>query len=505
MITVCEECGRKYKLDPSRIKGKEAKFTCKSCGFTNIITKPGAEEAPAPAAPVMEREPSPSAPTLPISAQETQEWQPDFASMSDTIHEDSGGWEPSFDSAPQGGEEPSGSVVDDSALSESVIDESLLGGILEDGEHAPAPSMPELAMDTPEPEPYMPPMEEPGPPQVGFHPAAAPEPEPAPARRPEREEKPGKAKAEKKEKFRERGGSRRIGLRGKMAVLFLFIPILFMFGAGLFYLYQMNNMAHVVTGQSSDIVKQLSEKMMAQVSRTVALQTGAYLAGHPFLKKEDFNTEMDIKMLAVQKVGITGYTALYSLPDADGVWRIWAHSDPDLVGKDAKSVLQTRLGPHYDKFWKIFTGVEKGGIARGYYSWPDVQGSGFQDKFMVCTPIEGTDFVILATTYVKEFTRDVKRLETRADKVTIKTRNAMVGILAGTIILIGFIVAYYGNRLTRRIVALKEAADRISVGGLDTEIDVSGRDEIGDLAEAIGRMQESIRLSIERLRRRRKR
>jgi HAMP domain-containing protein len=38
---------------------------------------------------------------------------------------------------------------------------------------------------------------------------------------------------------------------------------------------------------------------------------------------------------------------------------------------------------------------------------------------------------------------------------------------------------------------------------MDAEIPVTSRDEIGDLAEAIERMQESIRLSIERLRRRR--
>jgi HAMP domain-containing protein len=45
-------------------------------------------------------------------------------------------------------------------------------------------------------------------------------------------------------------------------------------------------------------------------------------------------------------------------------------------------------------------------------------------------------------------------------------------------------------------------ADRISVGELDAVIDINSKDEIGDLAEAITRMQDSVRLSIERLRRR---
>jgi HAMP domain-containing protein len=50
---------------------------------------------------------------------------------------------------------------------------------------------------------------------------------------------------------------------------------------------------------------------------------------------------------------------------------------------------------------------------------------------------------------------------------------------------------------------LIDAAEKISIGDLDTEIKLDTKDEISDLAETIGRMQESIRLSIERLRRRR--
>jgi len=53
------------------------------------------------------------------------------------------------------------------------------------------------------------------------------------------------------------------------------------------------------------------------------------------------------------------------------------------------------------------------------------------------------------------------------------------------------------------IKSLTDVADRISVGELGMEVKTTSRDEIGDLAEAIARMQDSIRLSIERLRRRR--
>jgi len=51
---------------------------------------------------------------------------------------------------------------------------------------------------------------------------------------------------------------------------------------------------------------------------------------------------------------------------------------------------------------------------------------------------------------------------------------------------------------------LTDLAQRISIGDLDAEVDIKSKDEIGDLYDAIVRMQESIRLSMERLRRRRK-
>jgi HAMP domain-containing protein len=79
----------------------------------------------------------------------------------------------------------------------------------------------------------------------------------------------------------------------------------------------------------------------------------------------------------------------------------------------------------------------------------------------------------------------------------LRTRNIVIGILGGTLILIGFIVALYAYRLTAKIKYLTEITDRISVGDLDAEITgIKSRDEIGELANAIGRMQESIRLAI---------
>ena len=40
MIVICEDCGKKYRVDPLKITGTKAKFKCKSCGHIITITKP---------------------------------------------------------------------------------------------------------------------------------------------------------------------------------------------------------------------------------------------------------------------------------------------------------------------------------------------------------------------------------------------------------------------------------------------------------------------------------
>ena len=223
--------------------------------------------------------------------------------------------------------------------------------------------------------------------------------------------------------------------------------------------------------------------------------------GPPVQAKEDFMNDMGFKTLAVQKVGLTGYTALYEMPDSDGIWRTWAHVNPKIVGIDMAS-LKKPMGRNFPGFWKIFSGVKGRKRAQGYYTWQDKDGK-FREKFMVCTPVAGTPYVVAATTYVDEFHGPVNLMQTRAAELTQKTRWIIWAILGGTLLLIGLIVAIYSHRLTAKIKSLTDVAERISIGDLGIEIKTTAKDEIGELAEAISRMQESIRMSIERLRRRR--
>lgn len=76
----------------------------------------------------------------------------------------------------------------------------------------------------------------------------------------------------------------------------------------------------------------------------------------------------------------------------------------------------------------------------------------------------------------------------------------VVAVLVLVVILVSFIVA---RTFTEPINRLTRIADRISLGELDAKIELNRRDEIGELAEAIARMQSSLQAAIERLRARR--
>jgi predicted Zn finger-like uncharacterized protein len=385
MIVICEECGKKYRIDPSKIRGAAARFKCRVCAHMIMVSRP----------------PSTASTALP---------------------------------------------ADESAT-----------------EKASAPAEKEM----PEAEPEIK-LDRPGAEHVQMQP---------------------------KRKYG------LLNLRVRMLLLFFFIPLVLLIGASLLYLWQQDKMAMLLTDESTNVVNQMAKKKIEDLSTAVAIQCRLYLLANPGLAKEDFMNDMGFKTLAVQKVGLTGYTALYEMPDPDGVWRTWAHVNSKIIEIDM-ATLKKPLGSNFPGFWKIYTGVKGGKRSQGYYTWKDKDGK-FREKFMVCTPVAGTPFVVAATTYLDEFHGPVNLMQKRAAELTEKTRWIIWAILGGTVLLIGLIVSIYSHRLTAKIKSLTDVAERISIGDLGIEIETKSRDEIGELAEAISRMQESIRMSIERLRRRR--
>jgi HAMP domain-containing protein len=79
----------------------------------------------------------------------------------------------------------------------------------------------------------------------------------------------------------------------------------------------------------------------------------------------------------------------------------------------------------------------------------------------------------------------------------------IIGFLATGLLLAIAAATWFANQTAKPIVALTQAADRISLGELETPITSDQNNELGDLAGAVERMRVSLKTAIERLRKRR--
>jgi methyl-accepting chemotaxis protein len=285
-----------------------------------------------------------------------------------------------------------------------------------------------------------------------------------------------------------------------MFFLFFFVPIILFIAAGFLYLNYMKTLSGLITKESSQLVTKMAEEAIAEKGRSVAKEVERYLLSHPGLKKEFFMDDPALKSIGIQKVGQTGYTCLVSKVLETEPSCLWLHPVEKLIGKDIVQAMHKTLGDEYDRWYKIQdVAFKTGKETSGYYMWHDKR-----EKYMVMVPIQGTDFFIPSTTYIDEFTLPMTELQARANKLTSTVTGIVMIVLVAAAILIALIVVVYSFRLSGRVKRLSAAADRISLGDVDFEMDrIKSGDEIEDLVDDFSRMQESVRLALKRLRERR--
>ena len=289
------------------------------------------------------------------------------------------------------------------------------------------------------------------------------------------------------------------GIRFK---LFSFLIILIaVFAAQAYYLIlQLNKTAEQFGKQGTSIIKEMAENDIMKTAQSVAKQVKLYLDTHPELVKEQFMNDEQFRQIAVQKVGKSGYTALYG-NELDGKWRTRAHIRPNICAPalDDMAMLEKPLGVNFPEFWKILTAVTGEQASKGYYQWQEKDKS-FKNKYMACVNVAGTRFNIASTTYLDDFTKPMQRLKTESMAIA-KAETLKSAITTSVIIIIiAIIVFLFGGRLTANIKYLSQMTDRISLGDLDALIKIRSKDELAVLAESISRLQQSVKLSIQRLR-----
>jgi len=252
------------------------------------------------------------------------------------------------------------------------------------------------------------------------------------------------------------------------------------------------------TQESKSSLNRAGEKIIREKAIDVAAQMEIFIQSRPpKMKREDVLRDPRLQEIAVQKVGETGYTAVH---DTNAINHF--HVNPKIVGTDLH-----QLSEKFPAFWKILETSLKG-PASGYYDWKDADGK-VRPKYMYLAPVNGTDLIVAATTYIDEFSKPSKALEAKmkdieqryVEEYESRIRIFYVVVL-GVILILLVRIIFYARSVIKPILHLAEVADKISMGELDTPIQVKAKGEVAILAESIERMQTSVKAAIERLQKR---
>ncbi|MFW6415251.1 MAG: HAMP domain-containing protein, partial [Thermodesulfobacteriota bacterium] len=288
-----------------------------------------------------------------------------------------------------------------------------------------------------------------------------------------------------------------LGIRGKMFFLFVLVPISLIVVGSLYTLTQLQKFQSMSTEETHKVMQDIAVSKIAQKSQSLAKQIEIYLDSHPDLREDEFIRDAQLRQLAVQKIGAEGYSFLYTKSDASNAWRVLVHFDREMLGADISAFSEDA-----PRLKNILTQIENNNQASGYYNKRSSSGER-EEHYIHCSRVGQTDYFIATTSKLNPLTKPVRVVETRITQNYKLVRKQIIFGLGVLVVIIFLLVSWFAHRLTNRIFGLADVAERISVGDLTAEIKVKGRDEIGMLADSIGRMQQSVRLSIERLRRHR--
>jgi HAMP domain-containing protein len=246
--------------------------------------------------------------------------------------------------------------------------------------------------------------------------------------------------------------------------------------------------------ESTASLNKLGEKIIQEKAEGVAKQIEIYLESHPGLSGGSLANHPRLREISVQRVGETGYTAVHNNKGIN-----YYHVNPKIVGTNLHA-----LAAKLPDFVKVMeAGLQ--GAAGGYYDWKDVDGQ-VRPKYMFSAPVEGTNLIVAATTYIDEFGKPagaiLSKVSQMQDTYSARYRNRFLFffmiVLIVLAVLLGLIYSY-SSSIVRPIRHLSEVADKISMGDLEATVNVAGEGEVARLSQSIERMRTSVKTAMERL------
>jgi PAS domain S-box-containing protein len=235
-------------------------------------------------------------------------------------------------------------------------------------------------------------------------------------------------------------------------------------------------------------------------AQEVARQIELIINSHPGITIKELQQNPAITRIALQQVGLNGYTSLYEA--GTGIIRI--HPNGTLIDR-SMAVLSEML----PSAWRIFEASLAGAEVSGYYDWLEEDGR-FTHKYMALTPIDtqldGRTLMVAATAYTDEFLDPVHSTRERAQQIADQYRNyvsnqsMLIGaVMAAILTATFFVVSLLSSRAAKKFVLpIRQLARVAAEFGQNMNAEEQKpflavrSDEIGELARSFQRMRSQI-------------
>lgn len=226
---------------------------------------------------------------------------------------------------------------------------------------------------------------------------------------------------------------------------------------------------------SRQVMEEIGKERIRQKAIDVARQCAIFLRHHAEMSLEALQANEEFQRIAVQSIGRTGYTALYG-PAPFPAMRL--HPNPELVNVDLRT---TDRPARFPDWWRLYqyslsNGGQEGG---GFYNWEDADGV-VRQKYQYFLPVEGTHYILGATTYLEEFFQPFEE----AEQAIRRTVDALTAEIA--------------RQILDPIQQIMDGVERVGQGDLNVEIRPGPAEEAQGLAQAFNRMTRSLRALSER-------
>lgn len=273
-------------------------------------------------------------------------------------------------------------------------------------------------------------------------------------------------------------------IRTKIILTLIGVSIIPLILAGVAGFYNINKISNVALDITSAALRKQSEVSVDQQVQKISSSVSMYANKiEKNFKPLQYNPEFI--NLIIQVIGTSGYTFLISSENNQN--KVFMHPNPRLLNKDAEALEITGLN-------KVINDVVK--------TKNDFKGTLGDQYIYIHSVHHNLPFYMVAIVPNTDIEKPIEKLKSEIDssKKQFMYQYNTVGLILTALALIFALI--FGIRFVRPISHLTNVAEKISMGDLKTSIDIDSEDEIGELANALRRMQASLLKAVHRLQRR---